>query len=1152
MKIYEVLDRDPRSRTLVNEGQARISDALDAPALRELRAELETFVCDGQYARALELILQNFLVQYRAEKRQLSAWISGFFGSGKSHLLKMLGYLWANTEFSDGATARSLVAHLPEDATNSLRELDTLATRSGKKAFTIAGTLLSGNGDQVRMAILSIILKACGQPVHYPQALFCFWLREQGYLEHIRGTVEAAGKEWFAELNNMYVSGLIAKALLTYDPNFAPNEQQARAVLRAQFPQRTADITTDEFIAAARKALAPDGNIPLTILVLDEVQQYIGQSSDRAGVVAEVIEAIQTGMDSRIMLVAAGQSALAGTPQLQKIKDRFRIEVQLSDTDVEAVTRQVLLSKKPKAIDAVKEMLSRNSGEVSKHLQGTRLAEREEDKNTIVSDYPLLPSRRRFWEGCFRVVDMAGTQSQLRSQLRILDDTLKEMAIRDLGAVIPADALYDSIAGNLVNTGVLLGELSDKILKLDNGSEAGKLKKRLCSLIFLINKLPRETGVDSGVRATAKMLADLMVDNLEKDSGPFRKQVEDLLNGMSKDGTLMKVGEEFRLQTTEGAEWDRLFREKAAAARQSDALIASKRTEFIAAAVQQAISKNRINHGEAKVARRLEFYVGLEAPADDLGDIIVWMRDGWNANQNDVVNEARRRGQEDPVIHIFIPRGDADELRASIADEEAAGQTLTLKGNPQSPEGQEARSSMDSKLKNAESCRKALIDRIVDRAMVFQGGGNETYGDSLQAKIDAAAKDSKARRFPRFEDGDHKAGSWELALKRAREGNDQPLVVVDWHKPVEDHPVSREVINTIGNAARGGDILKTLLAAPYGWPQDAIAAVLVALTRSGSLRATVNGQVIQASALDQSKIKTAEFRPEKVRLGAEHKLALRGLYQNVGVSVKSGEEELKANEFLNALIDLGVKAGGPAPLPERPDTKVLEELRTLTGTEQLGKILEQKENFNIWIKQWSGLKQLAEKRLPDWKLMTSLLAHAKGLSIAEEVMADVDIIQMNRTLIDGADQVAPIRVRVATALRASLTALVEATIKAWEDGQRTLSNDGAWNRLDDEAHADILRQVALRQPVRPVVSSDESLLDELDRQNIAGRADALAAISGRIAQALAEAVRRLKPKARSVTVRRATLETEEEVKAWLEAQCEDLLKAIKDGPVIIG
>jgi hypothetical protein len=74
MKIFETLARDPRTSALANDGQARISAADDARAIAELRAELETFVCDGQYGDAIERILRSFLENLdRSPRRGLVA-----------------------------------------------------------------------------------------------------------------------------------------------------------------------------------------------------------------------------------------------------------------------------------------------------------------------------------------------------------------------------------------------------------------------------------------------------------------------------------------------------------------------------------------------------------------------------------------------------------------------------------------------------------------------------------------------------------------------------------------------------------------------------------------------------------------------------------------------------------------------------------------------------------------------------------------------------------------------------------------------------------------------------------------------------------------------------------------------------------------------
>ena len=80
--------------------------------LDTLRYELTNFVCDGQYAEGLSRILSTYL-GHLVKPEQPGVWVSGFFGSGKSHLVKMLQYLWTDFEFTDGAKARGLPKNLP-------------------------------------------------------------------------------------------------------------------------------------------------------------------------------------------------------------------------------------------------------------------------------------------------------------------------------------------------------------------------------------------------------------------------------------------------------------------------------------------------------------------------------------------------------------------------------------------------------------------------------------------------------------------------------------------------------------------------------------------------------------------------------------------------------------------------------------------------------------------------------------------------------------------------------------------------------------------------------------------------------------------------------------------------------------------------------
>ena len=96
-----------------------------------------------------------------------------------------------------------------------------------------------------------------------------------------------------------------------------------------------------------------------------------------------------------------------------------------------------------------KATLDSNAGELDRHLVGTKIGPRGEDKSVLLEDYPLLPVRRRFWEHALRAVDRAGTAGQLRTQLRIVYDAIRRTADEPLGTVVPADFLFEEISANL-------------------------------------------------------------------------------------------------------------------------------------------------------------------------------------------------------------------------------------------------------------------------------------------------------------------------------------------------------------------------------------------------------------------------------------------------------------------------------------------------------------------------------------------------------------------------------------------------------------------------------------------------------------------------------------------------------------------------------
>lgn len=1125
----DVFLKDLEHERIPNGGVAKVTVPATPEEWNVLDYELKSFVCDGKYREGLERILHTFLANLSASN-QPAAWVSGFYGSGKSHFARVLQYLWQNPTMPDGRQARDLVT-LPAEIHHQLVELDTRARQHGG-VWAAAGVLGSAaDTASVRLALLTVLFAAAGLPEDYPAARLAIHLKQTGRFDAVRHRVEAqrGAGSLHHELRNMFVSPVLHQALLDEDVLQAPSAADVGKLLAIQY--RRDDIDETEMLDTLRDVLAlqarPDshGKPPLTLIVLDELQQYIGDDQHRAFSVQPVVEACCSRFQNQLLFVATGQQVMQGTPQLQRLTARFTTQVALGDADVDKVVRTVVLAKKPEYKPALNSVLTHAQGEIARHLVGTALAPTNADLADLEADYPLLPTRRRFWEHVLRAVDTSGISANLRNQLQVVHDATARVFPEQLGRVIPADALYDRSVERMVQTGALPRETRIAIDGLRDGTPAGALCARACALVFLIGKLPVEAG-DHGVRATAAVLADLLVDDLNASSAPLRQQLPDLLAGLVKDGALMELaGGVFRIQTREGSEWESDFQTRRTHLRNNEQQIESGRHAALEAALHKALGTLRQTQGRAKAPRTAKLHYSLAAPspADPLS---IWVRDEWNASLTHVLESARDgRGTaaDDPTIYLFLPREHADALRDALCTYAAARECLDQRGVPATAAGIEAKAAMETRRVQAQHDLDRLLDGVLAGARVFQGGGSEVSdGPTLRDKIDTAFAASLVRLFPNFQTADD--DRWTKVADRARAGGSEPLKLVDHNGPPETHPVCSELLRQIGNESRsGGELRKTLADVPFGWPQDAVDGALFALLAAGVLVATQSGSPVAVKDLAPAKLPQTQFRRERFVLSTSQNTALRGLLQQAGLPSQPGQEAAGVTRLLADLRTLAFDAGGNPPLPPPPLVDAIDALQALAGNEQLVAVDEGRDALLTLRQQWEQRRALRDARLPRWHALQQLLAYAADLPAADDVRQQATAIADQRTLLDQPDPTTPLLQQLNELLRAALRQAVERAQTAQRNAVAALVAAPAWSALDEAQRTAILAANGLAALSPPPIATEAHLIAALGARSLEGWSNLAAALATHANQAIDQATRLATPEAVAVTLTRTIL-----------------------------
>ena len=1142
MKNKELFTLNPEQVNLKNEGVAKIRAINESEDLSIVEYELKTFVCEGEYHEGLKKILEFYLQNYSSTE-QPAFWVSGFYGSGKSHLVKMASYLWNDFEFPNGKTARS-IKPLPQDVKDLFVEIDRKQKVQGK--LSIAGTLRDFPSKDIRYSFLQIFLNSLGLPQQYHHFKFVHWLKKEGMYDGVQAILEASGKNLKTEIERIFVSTALAKAVLEMKPEMADNEAKLLELFRAQFA-RIDTIGREDFVKTIREEILPLSyidKIPCTLIILDEVQQFIGQDSNLAFDVQLLAEDLCSRFEGKFLLVGTGQNALTDTPILQKLMARFRVPVQLTNTDIQTVIRKTILDKKATAIAPLNSKLDAVSGEISRNLQGTVFGYLTEDKNTLVADYPLLPSTRKFWYKVLQVVDVAGTSGQLRNQLRLIDDSLKTIAEKELGAVVPADFIFTQTRADLIQAGLLLNDTSNLIQGKKAQGGDSEIEGRILSAVFLLDQITSNIA-DTGLKSNENTIADLLIDNLNTNSDAFRTKVKALIKKLVDEKVLMPINDEYKLQTKIGAEWEQEFTKQYIKLNNSgDDQIQELRREKIIAHFKEKTKGISVTQGTSRMVRDFELWDKETIPNTD-HKLNLWIRDGWFENETSVENEIRAAGNNAPLSYVFVKKFRDPELRTEIIKFLSAGLAINAMGLPSTPEGEQAKKSMETRQSQAKTAIQDLVEKICAEAIVFLASGNKVQSGTLKENIQEALNSIADRQFPDFK-GKADFLNWGQALTKALAGNPDALNAISYTGDVDKHPVASEILRYIGNTTKTGkDIRNQFMKAPYGWPQDAVDTMLVMLK---------NMQYISTSETDLkvAKINQATFKKEIHILGAKDKISIRKLLQDAGITCSPNQEIFPhTNEYLDKLKTLAAQVSGDAPRPEPINVDFIKEIENKDGNERLIDILQQKDMLQAKFTEWSAKAKFVNDREPQWSLLADLVNHAPDEPDMEPFKKESAAIRDNRLLLQEPDLIQPILTAISDKLLTILNKRKEQYNVLYDIRMVDLQANEYFKKLTPEQkHSLLARHQLLVKPEIKALDA-HALLLQLNKATLYTWDTKIAALPGQFQSALEEAILLSAPQAKTYSLPRKTITSQAEIDSYLSELKTELETLLKESSSII-
>lgn len=517
-----------------------------------LKQELSEYIITRELRRHFSTFFDNYSRAIDRPTDKIGVWISGFFGSGKSHFLKMLSYLLSNQEvcgkrvmdyfadkFDDPMMYAQAVKCTSVPTESILFNIDIVGPINKDKTavLRVFAKMFYNHcgfyGDDLKIAKLERFIEKQGKTQEFRDAF-----------ERVNGSAWVDSRDAFAFFEDDVVE--VLQSVL------GMSEQAARNWFNGE---ETNELSIEQLVADIREYTDKKEKNFRLLFMVDEVGQYIGDDGDLMINLQSLVEEIGTQCRGKVWVMVTSQEAIDSVVKISgddfsKIQGRFNTRLSLSSSSVDEVIKKRILGKTEEA-EMLLKMVYEKQHAVLKNLYTFNNPVKDikgfTSADEFAAAFPLVPYQFIILQKVMTEIRKHGNSGKHfsgaeRSMLSASQEASQKMQDKDENALVPFHLFYDTLLTFLESP---IRRVIDRCqTAADNYDGLEQEDVSVLKTLYLIRYI-------DDIKANIDNIAILMIDDIRTDKIELRAKITASLERLLSQNYISRNGDTYAFLTDE-------------------------------------------------------------------------------------------------------------------------------------------------------------------------------------------------------------------------------------------------------------------------------------------------------------------------------------------------------------------------------------------------------------------------------------------------------------------------------------------------------------------------------------------------------------------------------------------------------------------------